>query len=184
MGKISFGEYPTERIFMDKLSLVAAIGRSNELGLNNRLIWKIKEDLMFYKKLTINQNIIMGRKTFESLPMAALKGRNPFILSSTYLDKHYDVNSFNSIETLLQYIDNTNQNFIVIGGSTIYNEFLPYVDTMYLTEIDENSNADTFFPYIDFSEWNIETIYSHSRDYTNPNDISYVRNKYIRKKVK
>lgn len=169
---------------MDKLSLVAAIGKNYELGLNNHLIWKIKEDLMFYKKLTMHQNIILGRKTLESLPSGALKGRNPFVLSSACLDKYYDVNSFNSIETLLQYIETTNQNFIVVGGATIYKEFLPYVDTMYLTEIDEYSEADTYFPYFDYRDWNIETIYSHSKDYIKPNDINYERNKYTRKRAK
>lgn len=169
---------------MENLSLIAAIGNCNELGLNNQLIWKIKEDLTFYKKYTMNQNIIMGRKTFESLPASALKGRNPFVLSSKCLDDKYDVNSFQSIESLLEYIKMTNQNFIVVGGSTIYKLFLPYVDTMYLTEIDDYGEADTFFPYIDNSDWDIETIYIHDRDYKNPNDIGYIRNRYVRRRVK
>lgn len=169
---------------MENLILVAAIGKYNELGLNNRLIWRIKEDLMFYKSLTMHQNIIMGRKTFESMPMSALKGRTPFVLSSKELDRYYDVNSFTNIESLLKYIEITNQQFIVVGGATIYKEFLPYVDTMYLTEIDDYSEADTYFPYLDYKDWNIETIYNHNRDYAISTDIGYVRNKYVRRRTK
>lgn len=169
---------------MENLSLIAAIGRCNELGLDNHLIWKIKEDLRFYRNLTIHQNIIMGRKTFESMPSGALQGRNIFVLSSQELDKHYDVNSFTNMESLLKYIEITNQNFIVVGGSTIYKAFLPYVDTMYLTEIDNYAEADAYFPYINNREWNIETIYNHDRDYSLQNDVNYVRNKYVRRRVK
>ena len=169
---------------MENLSLVAAVGRCNELGLDNHLIWKIKEDLKFYKKLTMHQNIIMGRKTFESMPAVALQQRNIFVLSSQELDKHYDINSFTNMESLLKYIEITNQNFIVVGGSTIYKAFLPYVDTMYLTEIDDYAKADTYFPHIDERVWNIETIYNHVRDYSVPNDVNYIRNRYVRRRSK
>lgn len=169
---------------MENLSLVAAIGRCNELGLNNHLIWKIKEDLRYYKKLTMHQNIIMGRKTFESMPSIALEGRNVFVLSSQELDKHYDINSFTNFDTLLEYIEVTKQNFVVVGGANIYKLFLPHIDTMYLTEIDEYSEADAYFPYIDDREWNIETIYKHDRDYKIDGDINYVRNRYVRRRTK
>ena len=169
---------------MKNLSLVAAIGRSNELGLDNHLLWKIKEDLMFYRNLTMHHNIIMGRKTLESMPIGALKGRNPFVLSSRNLDRYIDVNSFTSLSSLLSYIEISGDDFIVVGGTSIYKAFLPYVDTMYLTEIDENTEADTFFPNIDIHDWCVETIFDHYRDYKHPNDISYMRNKYVRRRVK
>lgn len=170
---------------MKNLSLIAAIGRNNELGLDNHLIWRIKEDLSFYKKTTLHENIIMGRKTFESMPAGALRGRNIYVVSSKPLDNYCDVNSFSNVESLLKYIEITNQNFIVVGGASIYEAFLPYIDTMYLTEIDSYENADTFFPIIDVSEWDIETIFYHNATYSkNSGDISYIRNKYVRKRVK
>lgn len=165
---------------MKNLSLIAAIGYSNELGIENRLIWHIPEDLAFYKKTTMGKNIIMGRKTLESMPPKALLGRNPIVLSSKELDKIYDVTSFKNIEELLNYIKKTkNEEFMVIGGSTIYEQFLPYVDTMYLTEIQENEEADAFFPLFNEEDWNIELI----GDYLD-NEIPYIRNKYTRKRVK
>jgi len=169
---------------MENLSLVAAIGKYNELGLDNHLIWKIKEDLEFYRNLTLHQNIIIGRKTFNSMPSCALQKRNVFVLSSTPLDKHYDVNLFDNIESLLKYIEITHREFIVVGGASIYETFLPYVDTMYLTEIDDYAIADTYFPSIDFNDWDVETIFNHEANYKNKDDISYIRNKYVRRRIK
>lgn len=171
---------------MENLSLIAAIGKNNELGLDNHLIWKIKEDLKFYRSYTLNQNIIMGRKTFESMPMAALQKRNVYVLSSKPIDSYCDVNCYNNIEGMLHLIENTGRNFIVVGGAQIYSAFLPYVDTMYLTEIYEDANADTFFPKIDLYDWSIETIFEHDDVGVCQDDnyIPYVRNRYTRKKVK
>lgn len=170
---------------MENLSLIAAIGKNGELGLNNHLIWKIKEDLKFYRNYTITQNIIMGRNTFESMPPAALQKRNVFVLTSRELDKHYDVNCYSNIEDLLEYIENSSKKFIVVGGAQIYDAFISYVDTMYLTEINEVSPADTFFPKIDIHDWTIETIFEHNDiDYLDDNYISYVRNRYSRRRLR
>lgn len=169
---------------MENLILVAAIGKNNELGLDNNLIWKIQEDLSFYRRLTVHNNIIMGRKTFESMPPRALEDRNVFVISSKNLDQNYNINCFNSVEALLDYVRITDEPFIVVGGSQIYEQLLPFVNIMYLTEIDEYVNADTFFPEINMNEWDVETIYYNNEvDYTCSN-IPYVRNKYVRKRVK
>ena len=164
---------------MDNLSLIAAIGNYFELGLDNHLIWKIPEDLAFYKKMTMGKNIIMGRKTFESMPSLALKGRNPIILSSHTLDNVCDVITFDDFYKLIDYVKKTNEEFMVVGGSSIYEQFLPYVNTMYLTELQNNEpfEADTFFPEFDETEWNIQLMNSFM-----DNDIPYIRNKYVRKR--
>ena len=85
---------------MKNLALIAAVGYNNELGLDNRLLWHIPEDLTFYKKMTMGKNIIMGRNTFESMPVNALKGRNPIVLSSKDIDRYADVICYNNIENL------------------------------------------------------------------------------------
>lgn len=171
---------------MENLSLIAAIGSCNELGLDNKLIWKIKEDLIFHREKTLYQNIIMGRKTFESMPYKALEKRNVFVISSKELDRYCDTNTYNSVESMLEYIKSTpNENFIVVGGAQIYGAFLPYVQTMYLTEIDAYAAADTFFPYIELHEWEVEKEFEYRKnDYLDKNDISYVRNRYVRRRIK
>ena len=170
---------------MENLSLVAAIGKNNELGIDNHLIWKIHEDLVFYRKLTLNHSIIMGRKTFESMPYKALEKRIPFVLSRRKLDAYYDINSYDDVIELLKYVEaNPSEQFIVVGGAQIYEDMMPFVDTMYLTEIDDYGDADTFFPNIDMDEWNVEMIYKcEGIEYMN-NRVPYVRNKYVRKRVK
>lgn len=171
---------------MENLSLIAAIGKNNELGIDNHLIWKISEDLKFYRSLTLHHNIIMGRKTFESMPYKALEHRTPFVLSRRKLDAYCDINAYDDIIELLKFVEATpHEEFIVVGGAQVYEDMMPFVDTMYLTEIDDYSDADTFFPNIDIEDWDIETIYrSDEINYSNKNIVPYTRNKYVRKRVK
>lgn len=162
---------------MDNLSLIAAIGKNYELGLDNHLLWHIPEDLAFYKRITWGKNIIMGKKTMESMPSKAFEGRKAFVLSDTALDTMLDVNSFDNIDNLLNYVKNSSEDFIVVGGASIYKQFIPYVKTMYLTEIDEYFNADTFFPDFNIDNYDVTLM----GEYQNGN-LKYVRNKYVRKK--
>lgn len=163
---------------MENLSLIAAIGKNKELGLDNHLLWHIPEDLAFYKKMTYGKNVIVGRNTFLSMPPKAFDGRVAFVLSSDDLDVCFDVNSFNNMESLLSYIKDNKEEFMVIGGASIYEQFLPYVETMYLTEVDEYFNADTFFPEVNFNEWEEASLGEFLY-----NKLKYSRNKYVRKKV-
>ena len=164
---------------MNSLSLIAAIGYNNELGIDNHLLWKIPEDLAFYKKMTMGKNIIMGRKTFESMPPKAFIGRKPIILTSHDIDSVCDVLCFDKFDNLLEYIYNTDEDFMVVGGAMVYELFIPYVDEMYLTEVAGEYIADTYFPYFDPNDFDKEELGNFM-----DNDIPYVRNKYVRKKVK
>lgn len=164
---------------MDNLSLISAIGENNELGYNNELLWRIKEDLQFYKKMTMGKYVICGRKTFESMPLKAFDGRYPIVISRSKLDNMYDVLSFDNINKVLEFIKlNSDKEFMVIGGASIYEEFLPYVDTMYLTEIALSKTADAYFPWFDKDMWNVYETDNYLEE-----EVPYVRNKYVRKKV-
>ena len=164
---------------MKNLSLIAAIGKNRELGLDNHLLWHIPEDLVFYKSMTWGKNVVVGRNTLFSMPSKAFENRTAYVLSPDDLDVNFDVNSFSNIDSLLAVIEDSEDEFMVIGGASIYKQFLPYVDTMYLTEVDEYFNADTFFPEFDVNDWNIESLGGYSY-----NDLNYTRNKYTRKRVK
>ena len=164
---------------MKNLSLIAAIGKNKELGLDNHLLWHIPEDLLFYKKMTWGKNVVVGRNTLFSMPSKAFENRTAYVLSPDDLDVNFDVNSFSNIDSLLAVIEDSEDEFMVIGGASIYKQFLPYVDTMYLTEVDEYFNADTFFPEFDLNDWNIEPLGQFSY-----NELNYMRNKYTRKRVK
>lgn len=137
------------------LSLLVAVAENNVIGGDNKLLWRIPEDLCRFKEITMNKSIIMGRKTFESLPKI-LPGRHHIVLTN---DKNYSVDSdkvtivHNLDEVLSEYSSSSKEAFI-IGGAEIYNLTFSYCDNFYLTKVFESfNNADAFFPEIDYSKW-------------------------------
>lgn len=156
------------------ISMIAAIGKNNELGKNNDLIWHLKEDMKFFKKKTMNHNVVMGRKTYESLP-GGLPGRKIIVLSTKPVDKEVIV--FDNINNIVDKYKNNEEEIFICGGASIYKQFLPYADKLYLTEIDsEDKEADTFFPEFQKDNWNKSLIEEH-----NQKDIKYAMYLYERK---
>ena len=138
------------------VSMIAAVGKNLELGKNNNLIWHFKEDMKFFKDTTMGHTVVMGRKTFESLPKA-LPGRKNIVISSNAEYQAQGATVVTSVEEAIQIADN--EEIFVIGGGKIYAEFLPYADKLYLTEIDaECEDADTYFPQFNKSEYIKEII--------------------------
>lgn len=138
------------------VSMIAAVGKNLELGKNNDLIWHFKEDMKFFKDTTMGHTVVMGRKTFESLPKA-LPGRKNIVISSNAQYQAQGATVVSSVEEALQIADN--EEVFVIGGGKIYAEFLPYADKLYLTEIDaECTDADTYFPQFNKSDYIKEII--------------------------
>lgn len=140
------------------ITLIAAVGASRELGYQNQLIWHLKEDMKFFREHTMGKPIVMGRKTFESLP-GLLKGREHYVL--THQDILIDgVLVFHSKEELLNYINNKYQEIMIIGGASIYKEFIDLASKMLLTEIQANSKADAFFPEFLVQDWKRQVLSS------------------------
>jgi len=164
---------------MSKISIIAAIGKNNELGKDNRLIWRLPKDLCFFKEMTMGKYIVMGRKTYESLP-GNLPGRTSVVISSKNLEQYCDVLCYHDLIDALAFLENIEEDAFIIGGQSIYEQAIEVADTMYLTELlAEDYEADTYFPHFDKREWNVEHLESGI-----DNGISYQRNKYVRKKVK
>ncbi len=126
------------------MKAIACVEKNLGLGLNGDLIVKSKKDLSRFKRLTMGCAVVMGRKTFESLGSKPLAGRTNVVISSS-LEPQDDVVVFRSIDDFLTSEYNCKDTF-VIGGSTVYRQMLPYVDELYLTEVDISLPADTFFP--------------------------------------
>ncbi len=137
------------------LSIITAIGKNNELGKDNKLIWHIPEDLKRFKALTTGKTIIMGRKTFESLGRI-LPNRKHIILTKNkeYRVENAMVEIVTDIADIKRYIETEEENF-VIGGASVYKILMPYAKKMYITKIDEEFIADAFFPEINEQEWEI-----------------------------
>ncbi len=138
------------------ISMIAAVGKNLELGKNNDLIWHFKEDMKFFKETTMGHPVIMGRKTFESLPKA-LPGRRNIVISSNPYYKADGAEIVTSINEALEIAKK--EDVFIIGGGRIYKEFLPYADNLYLTEINAVCNdADTYFPRFNKSDYIKEIV--------------------------
>ncbi len=135
------------------LSIVVAKGKNNIIGKENKVVWNIPEDLKRFKELTKNHTIIMGRKTFESLGKT-LPDRKHVVFSQNrdYIIKDENVKVVTSMLEIQEYIESKEECF-VIGGAMIYNLLMPHVKKMYITEIDEEFEGDTFFPKINLDIW-------------------------------
>ena len=136
------------------ITIIAAIGRNRELGKDNRLLWNIPIDLKRFKTLTDGKTIVMGRKTFESLPKV-LSNRKHVVLTRKKEWSHPDVTVIHTIDEALKIKD-----IFVIGGSEIYEMFMPYADKFEITKIDADFDADVLFPEVDWTKLNRTFILS------------------------
>lgn len=155
-------------------SMIAAVGKNLELGKNNDLIWHFKDDMRFFKETTTGNTVVMGRKTFESLPHALPNRRNIVITS----DKNYVAPGAETAHSLDEAVSLCGDDTVfVIGGGNVYKQFLPLANKLYLTEIDaECKDADTFFPDFDKSLYTREQL----TDY-NVNGVSFAHILYTKK---
>lgn len=152
-------------------TIIVAVGNNGEIGKNNSLLWNLPDDLKFFKKITMNSKIVMGRKTFESLP-GRLKNRLYYIITS---NTEFSVSYATMINNLDDFIDenkDTEEEIFIIGGGSIYKYFLPYVKRMYITEVDKcYLDADCYFPNYDKSKWKRKLLYSNFQNGINFNNI-------------
>lgn len=154
------------------INLIAAIGKNYELGKDNKLIWTLKGDMDFFKRITIGHPIVMGRKTYESLPNVLPDRQNIVISSRDINNKRIEV--YRSIMDFLFEYNKHEEDVFVIGGATIYEQFINIADSIYLTEIDaEEKGADTFFPKFNQDYWNREIIMKQEENGINFTNVLY-----------
>ncbi len=163
---------------MKNVTMIAAIGKNNELGKNNDLIWRFKEDLNFFKEQTMGKPMAMGYKTFYSLRGGKpLPGRKHIVLTSRNIEENDQIKIVRSLEELINYIKEYGNEIMIIGGASIYKAMIDYADKLVLTEIDaEDKEADAYFPEFNKDEWNSEELSSHEE-----NNIKYKHLVYTRK---
>lgn len=162
------------------LSIIVAKAKNNIIGKENKLIWKIPDDLKRFKEITSGHTIIMGRKTFESLGRV-LPNRKHIIFSQNpdFKVKNENVEVVHSMLQIQEYIESDEEVF-VIGGSMIYSLLMPYVSKLYITEIDKEFDGDSFFTKIENEKWNEISREEGPKD--GINDFKYEYVIYERKK--
>jgi dihydrofolate reductase len=155
------------------ISLIWAMDENRVIGLHNQLPWRLPEDLKFFKRMTMGHPIAMGRKTYESIGKP-LPGRENIVITRDESYRPEGCVIMNSIDELMSYAAEKDDEVFVIGGAEIFKEVLPKADKLYLTMIHDQFEGDTFFPVFDIDKWELETREIGVRDEKNPYDYEFL----------
>ena len=155
------------------IALIVAISDNYAIGRNGDLLCHMRSDLQHFKELTTGHTVIMGSKTYLSLPRRPLPGRRNIVLTRHPSPALDGAEIADSVEQVLRMVENEQQTF-VIGGGEIYRQMMPYADILFITRIHHTwDDADTFFPTIDNAQWNVESEERHEPDEQNPFAYTY-----------
>ena len=161
------------------ITIIVAVDRNNGIGYGNRLLVHLPGDLSRFKMITMGHCLIMGKKTWESLPVKPLAGRKNVVLTDNELDCFDCASVARSIDEALELCDSGREIF-VIGGGSVYRQFMPLADRLMITHIDREFRADTYFPRISEEEWYIAEEERHFTE--EDGGIGYTYTTYLRKK--
>ena len=159
-----------------EISIIAAVAKNRAIGYQNKLLYWLPNDLKRFKQLTTGHTIIMGRKTFDSLPKGALPNRRNVVLSHTVTELP-GCEVYPSLEEALAHTA-ADEDIYIIGGETVYRQAMPIATRLCLTEIDDTpASADAFFP--EYTEWKESVREDHVKDEKHNQNyafVDYVRN--------
>ncbi|MCL9816166.1 dihydrofolate reductase [Natronocalculus amylovorans] len=140
-----------------EIALIAAVAENGVIGADNEMPWHLPEDLTHFKQTTMGHPVIMGRKTYESITSAIngpLPGRTNIVLSRSDPTVHDGVIVVDGISTAIDVArEHDDDRIFVIGGATVYEQFLPHADRLVLTELETAYDGDTTFPTWDHTVW-------------------------------
>ncbi len=162
------------------IKIIAAVGKNLELGKNNGLIWRLPGDLRFFKEQTEGLTVVMGRNTFNSLPKK-LPNRKHLVLTDVddFNKSVDDVDIYYNLQDLVEAVKKLAEttSVFIIGGASVYKQFVEYAEEILLTEVDaEDNTADVYFPQFDKSEFE-RYVLGNGED----NGIKYVHITYLKK---
>ncbi|RIW28489.1 dihydrofolate reductase [Bacillus salacetis] len=149
------------------ISFIWAMDENGVIGYENKLPWRIPEDLKFFKEKTMGHPIVMGRKTFESIGKP-LPGRENIVLTR---DVSYEAEGcivYHEIEDVLHYAEEKEVEVMVTGGAEIFKKFIPFADKLYVTRIYETFEGDTFFPELDWDDYQLISTQQGIENEQNP----------------
>ena len=151
-----------------KISIVVAAADDNAIGKDKGLLWHLPKDMEFFKKVTYGHHVLMGRKSYESIPeqYRPLKGRVNIIITRQQEFKAEGCRIVSSAEEGIGFAkDNGEEELMILGGGQIYKQLLGQTDKIYLTRVHHSfPEADTFFPELDLNEWKLLRNEKHAAD--------------------
>ncbi len=136
------------------ISIIVAVAENLAIGRDNQLLWHIPDDLKRFKRLTSGHTVVMGRNTWLSLPKRPLPNRTNVVITDNPGECFEGCIMVNSIEAALAHCPENEECFIM-GGASIYRQFMPLADKLYITRVNKAFEGDTFFPEINPDEWNL-----------------------------
>lgn len=162
-----------------ELSLIVAMGKHREIGKDNDLLWHLPRDMKFFKETTLGHTVVMGRKNWESIPerFRPLKDRNNIVLTRNEDFEAEGATVIHDFEKLPDVVEkNNDRKCFIIGGAQIYDIALKsgQVKEMFITEVEETFEADTYFPFIDSDGWEMEVLLEHPADDKNPHAFKVI----------
>ncbi len=160
------------------ITIIVAVTEDNGIGFENRLLVHLPGDLKRFKRITMGHCLIMGKRTWESLPRKPLAGRTNIVITDNELDCFECALAARSIDEALSFCEEGKEVFI-IGGGSVYRQFMPLADRLMVTHIHKHFEADTFFPEISDSEWYVSDKEEHITDGDDPLRFTYTT--YLRK---
>jgi dihydrofolate reductase len=157
------------------ISFVVAMDRNRLIGAGDGLPWRLPDEMRRFKEITMGHAVLMGRKTYESIPekFRPLSGRTNIVLTTQREYEAPGCIAVNSIDEALTAVP-AHQELMVIGGAYVFEELMPVVDRLYLTEIDGEYSGDVYVPDLDLSEWRVRTREEHPRDERHDSPFSFV----------
>lgn len=161
---------------MARISIISAVAENRVIGKGNDLPWRLPRDFRYFKQMTLGKPCLMARRTFESLD-GSLKGRTNIVLTGNESYQADDATVVHSIEDGLRVAEKHlegGDEIMILGGATLYEAILPKTDRIYLTEVHESFEGDTYFPEINRDDWTEVSREDHDPDDRNPYPFSFV----------
>ena len=155
------------------LSIIVAMAQNRAIGKDNDLLWHLSGDLKRFKKLTTGHPVVMGRKTWESLPKRPLPGRRNIVFTQNpdYLAEGAEV--VHSVNDLFKALKDCDDEVFVMGGASIYQMLLPFTNRLYVTQVYHDFDGDVYFPTIDMSEFALVNLSEPMFDEESGLDYAY-----------
>jgi dihydrofolate reductase len=161
------------------ISIIVAVAENLAIGKNNDLLWHIPQDMKRFKAITTGHTIIMGKRTYESLPRRPLPNRRSIVITDDPKDCFEGCIMAGSIDDAIRQCNPEEENF-VIGGASVYSRFLPLADRLYLTMVHKEFEGDVFFPGLNMQDWSLVSQEDFPPD--DKNDFSFSIRVYDRKR--
>ena len=155
------------------LSIIVAQAQNRAIGKNNDLLWHLSGDLKRFKKLTMGHPVVMGRRTWESLPKRPLPGRRNIVFTQNPDFKDEGAEVVHSVNELFSVLKDYDEEVFVMGGASIYELLLPFTNRLYVTRVYRDFDGDVYFPVIDMSEFNLVNLSDPMFDEESGLDYAY-----------